>query len=162
MSGQNSSIRGNGIHLPWKEFSACFHGIYGSLLDSAAAGDFHAHDGHALNIVLADDLCKLLAVVYRIQFWTSDQGNLSLNEILVEICIGVGSTICCNEKVCSVKVRRIYRYKLNLYRPLLKLGFCRHITARLNACSHVFIRRKLLIGNRCILTAIAAAAKKGR
>ncbi len=60
--------------------------------------------GHALNIVLADDLCKLLAVVYRIQFWTSDQGNLSLNEILVEICIGVGSTICCNEKVCSVKV----------------------------------------------------------
>ena len=59
-SGKNPSICGNGVHLPWKKFSTGFHGIYGCILDSAAAWNFHAHDGNTLDIVLTDDFGELL------------------------------------------------------------------------------------------------------
>ena len=103
VSGEDPSICGDGVDLPGEKFAAGFHGIYGYILDSAAAGDFHAHDGDAFNIVLA--------------------GDLTFDKILVEVCIGVGCTVCCNEQVCSVKIWCVDRDELYLHRPLLKLGF---------------------------------------
>lgn len=123
VSGENLSICGDGVHLPGEKFTAGLQGIYGCILDSAAAGDFHAHNGDAFNIVLADDLGKLFTVIHRVKFRTSDKGDLTFDKILVEVCIGIGCTVCCNEQVCSVEIWCVDRDELYLHRPLLKLGF---------------------------------------
>ena len=103
-SGKNPSICGNGVHLPWKKFSTGFHGIYGCILDSAAAWNFHTHDGNTLDIVLTDDFGELFAVIYRVQFRTADESNLTFDKILMEVSVSIGCAVCSNKKVSIVKI----------------------------------------------------------
>ena len=52
----NGPVRGNGHDLPWNEFPAVPQSGFRCVLQSAAAENLHAHDGHALYVVIADDL----------------------------------------------------------------------------------------------------------
>ena len=52
---QNVSVRGDGDHLPGQEFAACLKGAAHGGFDAAAAGNAHAHDGYALDIVACED-----------------------------------------------------------------------------------------------------------
>ena len=108
-SGKNPSICGDGVHLPWKKFSAGFHGIYGCILDSAAAWNFHTHDGNTLDIVPTDDFGELFAVIYRVQFRTADKSNLTFDKILMEVSVSIGCAVCSNKKVSIVKIWSIDR-----------------------------------------------------
>ena len=109
VSGEDPSICGDGVDLPGEKFAAGFHGIYGCILDSAAAGDFHAHDGDAFKIVLADDLGKLFTVIHRVKLRASDNRYVIADKFPVEIAVRISSTVCCHQKIGTVKVRCVYR-----------------------------------------------------
>ena len=88
-SGNDSSICRNGINLPWEKFTACFHGIYRCMLDTAAAGNFHAYDGYAFDIILADDLGQLFTVIDSVKLRASDERDLAAHEFLMHVRRGV-------------------------------------------------------------------------
>ena len=73
------------------------------ILDSAAAWNFHTHDGNTLDIVLTDDFGELFAVIYRVQFRTADKSNLTFDKILMEVSVSIGCAVCSNKKVSIVK-----------------------------------------------------------
>ena len=54
------------------------------MFKTAAAGNFHAHDGKAFDGVLAQDLGQLLRVVHGVQLGTTDKGDPPADEILME------------------------------------------------------------------------------
>lgn len=62
------SINGDCDYLPGNKFAACFQRIFRRTLEPAAAGNLHAHNGDALDVVLGDDLRELLRVVNTVQF----------------------------------------------------------------------------------------------
>ena len=68
-------------------------------------------------------MCQLLTVVYGIKFWTAYKGDMVFDECLMEIAVSVSSTICGNEQITAVEIRRIRCDKFNLNRPLGKLTF---------------------------------------
>ena len=113
------SVDGKRDHAPRDEFAAGFEGVFGCRFDAAAAGYFHTDNSHTANVVLFNDFCKLLTVVYRVQFGASDESDFSLYKILMEICVSVSGTICSDKKVSAIEIRSINRDKLYLYRPLL-------------------------------------------
>lgn len=68
---QDPSIGTDCIYLPRNKLPACHQRVLHSRLDSSAARNLHANNCHALDIIIADDLCKLLGIVYGIQLRTS-------------------------------------------------------------------------------------------
>lgn len=75
------------------------------MFKAAAAGHFHAHDGKALDGVLAQDLGQLLRVIHGVQLGTTDKGDPPADEILMEACVGVSGTVRGDEKMSLVKKR---------------------------------------------------------
>ena len=59
---QNFSVNGDGDHLPRNELSAGLQRLFRCHLQAAAAGHLHAEDGHALDIVIAQDLGELFEI----------------------------------------------------------------------------------------------------
>ena len=57
------SMNGDCDYLPGNKFAACFQRIFRRTLAPAAAGNLHAYNGDALDVVLGDDLRELLRVV---------------------------------------------------------------------------------------------------
>ena len=57
---EDPTVDGDRDDLPRNELAALLQGRFGGVFQSAAAGDLHAHDGHALDIVMADDLVRRL------------------------------------------------------------------------------------------------------
>ena len=45
---------------------------------------------------------------------------MTVDEIVVEISVCVGSAVCGNEELRTVKIRGVYRHQLDLHRPLGK------------------------------------------
>lgn len=88
------------------------------MLETAAAGNLHTDDGDAFNIVVCDNLRQLFGVIAVIQLRTANQRNPAPDKVLVESSIGIGGTVCGYQQVCTVKIRSVYRDKLNLYRLL--------------------------------------------
>ena len=68
-------------------------------------------------------MCQLLTVVYGIKFGTAYKGDMVFDKCLMEIAVSVSSTICGNEQITAVEIRRIRCDKLYLNRPLGKLTF---------------------------------------
>ena len=121
---QNGSVDGNRHDLPGQEFAAVLQCGNCGLFQTTAARYFHAHHRDALDVVLTDDFGEFFAVIRCIQLGTADERDLAPDKVLVEVCIGIGSAVRRNQQVCSIKVRRLYRYKLDLNRPLAELGGC--------------------------------------
>lgn len=115
---QDPSIGTDCIYLPRNKLPACHQRVLHSRLDSSAARNLHANNCHALDIIIADDLRELLGIVYGIQLRTSDQCQMSVNEIVVEVSVCVSGAIRGNEKLRTVKVRGADRDELDLNRPL--------------------------------------------
>ena len=60
-------------------------------------------------------------IINAVKFRTANESNVVADEILMKIAIGISGAICCNEQVCTLKVRSLDRDKLDLHRPLTKL-----------------------------------------
>ena len=118
---QNRAVNADGHYLPGNEFAAVFQGCFGHMLDTAAAGDLHSDDGNALDIVVSKDPGQLFGIINAVKFRTANESNVVADEILMKIAIGISGAICCNEQVCTLKVRSLDRDKLDLHRPLTKL-----------------------------------------
>ena len=54
------SVCGNGHDLPRNKFSAMLQSRFRRIFQSAAARNFHTHDRHALDVVIANDFRQLL------------------------------------------------------------------------------------------------------
>ena len=61
---QNLSINRDRHNLPRNEFTAVLERGHGCMLQSAAARNLHADNGHALDIIVLDNFGKLFAVVH--------------------------------------------------------------------------------------------------
>ena len=96
------------------------------MLQTTAAGNLHADDGDALDIVIADDLGELVGVVHAVQLRAAYQRDVPLDEALMEGGIGISRAVSGDEQPCSVKVGRVHRNQFDLHRPLgkpaLRLG----------------------------------------
>ena len=88
------------------------------MLDPSAAGNLHADDGQAFDVVAPDDLCQFFCIVHRIQLRTSDQSDMVPDKTLVKIGISVGGAVGCDQKMGALEIRRVYRGQLDLHRPL--------------------------------------------
>ena len=114
------AVHCHGDHLQRNEFPALLERLFRRHLQPAAAGYLHADDGDALDVVLPDDFGQLFGIVHAVQLRTAHQGDVSLDEPLVESGVGVGGTVGGNQEPCTVKLRGVYRHQLDLHRPLGK------------------------------------------
>ena len=71
------------------------------MFQPAAAGDLHPHDGHALDVVAADDLRQLLGVIHAVQLRAAHQRDMPLDEPLMEGGVGVGGAVGGNQQPCA-------------------------------------------------------------
>ena len=71
-TGRGCGIGGEGDYIPRDELAAVLQSSDGSVLQPAAAGHLHAQHGHALDIIAADDLGQLFAVIHSIQLRAAD------------------------------------------------------------------------------------------
>jgi hypothetical protein len=128
---QNFSVGGDGNHLPRNKFAACHQGAFGSVFDSAAAGNLHADNGYAFDVVIGNDLRQLIGVIALVKLGTTDKRYVTPDKLIVKVSVSISGTVCRNKKICSVKVGCINGYKLNLYGPLSELTAygCRSSTA---------------------------------
>ena len=114
---QHSSVGGYGHNLPWNELSAFLKGPSGRHFNTAAARNFHSHHGDAFDIVSGDYSLKLFGIVSLVQLRAADQNHPVLNEVVMEIAVGIGGAVSSDKQVGTAEVRCVYRGKLNLYRP---------------------------------------------
>ena len=68
-------------------------------------------------------MCQLLTVVYGIKFGTAYKGDMVFDKCLMEIAVSVSSTICGNEQITAVEIRRIRCDKFYLHLLFLKVSF---------------------------------------
>ena len=103
------------------ELAAVFQGGHGGVFQPAAAGHLHAQHRHAPDVVAAEDLGQLFAVVHSIQLGAADEGDLALHELFVHIGVGVGGAVGCDQELCPVKIGGVHRHQLDLAGPLAQL-----------------------------------------
>ena len=118
---QNSPIRGNCNHLTRNELVGCHQRTLDGVFKTAAARNLHAQDFDALDIVVRNDLRKLLGVVALIQLRTADQRDVVFHKVSMEIAVGVCCTVRRDQQICAIKVRCAHGNELDLTRPLEKL-----------------------------------------
>ena len=102
---QDSSINRNRRHLPRNEFSTVLERTNGSVLQSAAARNLHADNGHAFDIVVTDDFGQLFGVVDAVKLWTSDQSYFTMDKVLMEAAVCVSGTVGSDQKFGTVEIR---------------------------------------------------------
>lgn len=77
-----------GMDLP-----LCCRADLGGALQTAAAGDIHARDGHALAIVLSKDLGRFFGAVRIIELWAADERDAAAQQFLVESGVSISCAI---------------------------------------------------------------------
>ena len=102
---QDSAICGNGNHLPGNEFSAVFQRRHRCMLDSAAAGNLHAHPGQRPDFIFPDDLLQFLGIVHHIQLGAADERHTSADEVLMKAAVGIGGAVGRDQQIGSVEIR---------------------------------------------------------
>ena len=75
------------------------------MLQSAAAGDLHADNGHAFDIVVTDDFGQLFGVVDAVKLWTSAQSYFTMDKVLMEAAVCVSGTVGSDQKFGIVEIR---------------------------------------------------------
>ena len=114
---QHSSVGGYGHNLPQNELFAFLKSPSGRHFNTAAARNFHSDHGDAFNIASGDYSLKLFGIVSLVQLRAADQNHPVLNEVVMEIAVGIGGAVSSDKQVGTAEVRCVYRSKLNLYRP---------------------------------------------
>ena len=74
---EDTAIHREGDDIPGDELAAVLEGSDGGVFETSAARHLHPQDGNALDVVIADDLGQLLAVVHGIQLGAADEGNMA-------------------------------------------------------------------------------------
>ena len=69
---QNAPVCGDNCYTPGNEFAALLQCALDGVFNAAAAGDLHPHDGHALDVIVLNDLRQLFAVVHAVQLGSAD------------------------------------------------------------------------------------------
>ena len=100
----------HGDHLPRDKFPALLERLFRRQFQPAAAGHLHPHNSDALDVVLPDDLRQLFGIVHAVQLGTAHEGDVSLNEPLVESGVGVGGAVGGDQQPRAVKIRGIHRH----------------------------------------------------
>ena len=80
-------------------------GIFYGVLDTAAARNLHADNGHAFDIVVTDDFGQLFGVVDAVKLWTSDQSYFTMDKVLMEAAVCVSGTVGSDQKFGTVEIR---------------------------------------------------------
>ena len=76
-SVENLTISGDGNYLPGNELTRSLKGNFCSMLKTTATGNFHTNNGYRLDIVIRNNLCQLIGIVYVIEFGAANQGDLA-------------------------------------------------------------------------------------
>lgn len=79
---QQFSVNTYGIYLPGNELAASLKRVLRSTFEPAAAGNLHANDSHAADIVRFEDCLQLLSIVALVELGTSDQRNAVADDFL--------------------------------------------------------------------------------
>ena len=93
------------------------------MLNATTTGNLHAGDGETLDVVVGKDGSKLFCVVHIVQLRAAHQGDSVADKLLVEVAIGKGTAVSCNQEVCSFKVGGIDWNQLDLHWPLTQLAY---------------------------------------
>ena len=86
---QNGSVTGDRHDLPGEQLAAGLDRLLRRVLQAAAAGHLHPQDGHALDVVVANDRRQLFAVVDGVQLRSADDRCLAAHEVFMDRRIGV-------------------------------------------------------------------------
>ena len=119
---QDPAINTDSYYLPGDEAFAGLQGFGGSLFQSAAAGDLHAHDSKTFDIVLSQNLGQLFSIVYSVQLGTADEGDPSPDEVLMKAGISISAAVRRDQEMRLIKIRGSKRRQFNLHRPLRELA----------------------------------------
>ena len=127
---QLASICRDGYHLPRNKLSAGSKSIFDGGFNPSAAGNLHPYHRHALNVVPGNDRRQLFRIIHLVQLGAANQRDMPADKLVVEISIGIGSAVCGNEEIRTVKLRCVCRDQFDLHGPLEQLG--RRISAARN------------------------------
>ena len=116
-----SAVGGDCDNSPRNKFTAFLQGTFYRGLNTAATRHFHTRNGNALYVVVSDNGGQFLGIVGIVKFRASDKGDVIADEIIVEITVGIGGTIRRNQKICAVKIGRVYGHQFYLHGPLGEL-----------------------------------------
>ena len=75
------------------------------MLDTAAARNLHADNGHAFDVVATDDFGQLFGVVDAVKLWTSDQSYFTMDKVPMEAAVCVSGTVGSDQKFGTVEIR---------------------------------------------------------
>ena len=117
---QHPPVTGDSHYLPRDKLAAVFECVFGSPLQTSAAGHLHANYGHALDVVACDYLGELFGVVYIVKLGAADKGYPAFHEILVHIGVCVGGAVGSDKQLCAVIKRCVCGQQLYLTRPLVQ------------------------------------------
>ena len=99
----------------------CHGSVYG-MFHTAATRYIHAYDCHAAHSILAQNFSQLFRIIHTVEFWTAYERYPATHKATMKPGIGIGRAICRHKEVSILKIRRIDRSKLYLYRPKTKLA----------------------------------------
>ena len=129
---EDPAIGREGHNLPRDHLAAGLEGVFGRKFEAATAGDFHADDDDAADIVVAEDFSQLVGIVDRVKFRAANHGDPAFDEFLVEVGAGEGGTIGSDQEFGTLVERGFDRQELDLDRPLAQFGVRR---IRIRRCS---------------------------
>jgi len=118
---EDISLCGDDDNVPGNEFAAVLQGFLNSEFHASAARYFHPYYGHALDVIVFYYIGQLFRVVDIIQLGTTDKSDFVLHESAVEIAICICCAVCCDQQVCIVEIRSVYRRQFDLDWPLSQL-----------------------------------------
>ena len=90
------------------------------MLDTAAARNLHADNGHALDVVAADDFGQLFGVVDAVKLWTSDQSYFTMDKVLMEAAVCVSGTVGSDQKFGTSWTERLLGCFLNAHKQRIQ------------------------------------------
>ena len=94
--------------MPRYKFSASLYSLFCGVFNTSAAGNLHSHNGNAFDVVERYDFRQLFRIVHAVQLGAAHEGDVSLDEPLMEGGVGVGGAVGGNQEPCAVKIRSVY------------------------------------------------------
>ena len=77
------------------------------------------YNRHTLDIISCNHIRQFVRVIPFIKLGAPNQRNMVPDKLAMEIPIGICRTVRGNQQIGILKIRRLYRCKFYLYRPLL-------------------------------------------
>ena len=102
---QYSSICRDCHHIPWDKLTTVLQRLFRCIFNSSTAWHFHSHNCHALNVVSCNNGSQFFSIIAFIKLWTSNQGDMISNKLIMKIPIGISCTIRSNQQIRILKIR---------------------------------------------------------